>query len=100
MVTGFSCLDGMTVGAVANRTKQNMMKRVRKQHILRHDLQQQDVRRQQLLLRLVMRSIFRYLHLTNVEGFATTVEEEKTIACSRQLSLQQHLLRQMYQRSI
>lgn len=62
MVTGFICLDGMTVGAVANRTAEfdENGKTVAKYDAR---LTQQVVRKQQLLLRNVMHLTFLYLHL-------------------------------------
>lgn len=79
MVTGFICLDGITIGAVANRTKE-------------FDEEGQEIASYEARLTtagLVKAADFvkkcdafniPILTLTNVEGFATSVEEEITIA--------------------
>lgn len=79
MVTGFICLDGMTIGAVANRTAL---------------FDEEGKEKEKFDARLTTAGACKaadfvkkcdafnipVLTLTNVEGFATTVEEEKTIA--------------------
>ncbi len=79
MVTGFLCLDGMTVGAVANRTA-----------ILGEDGKETEVFAPRLTTAGCEKAAgfiqkcdafhIPILTLTNVEGYAASVEEEKTIA--------------------
>lgn len=79
MVTGFLCFDGMTVGAVANRTA-----------IYDEDGKEKEKFAARLTTAGALKAAdfvkkcdafnIPVLTLTNVEGFATTVEEEKTIA--------------------
>lgn len=79
LVTGFLCLDGMTVGAVANRTV-----------IYDEDGKEKEKFAARLTTAGALKAAdfvkkcdafnIPVLTLTNVEGFATTVEEEKTIA--------------------
>lgn len=79
MVTGFISLDGMTVGCVANRTA-----------VYNEDGSEQESFEARLtsdgcdkaasFIKTCDAFNIPVLTLTNVEGFATTVEEEKTIA--------------------
>ncbi len=79
MATGFICLDGMTIGAVANRSA-----------VLDEDGQEVEKYQARLttagcekaaaFVRKCDAFNIPVLTLTNVEGFAATVEEEKTVA--------------------
>ena len=79
MVTGFVCFDGMTVGAIANRTAvfDENGKEVEK-----FDARLTTAGCEKAVSFIKKCDAFNIpiLTLTNVEGFATTVEEEKTIA--------------------
>ena len=79
MVTGFICFDGMTVGAVANRTAvfDENGKEVEK-----YDgrLTTQGCEKAAAFVKKCDAFNIPVLTLTNVEGYATSVEEEKTIA--------------------
>lgn len=81
MVTGFICFDGMTVGAVANRTA-----------IYDEDGKEKEKFAPRLTTAGALKAAdfvkkcdafnIPVLTLTNVEGFATTVDEEKTVAAA------------------
>lgn len=79
MVTGFICFDGMTVGAVANRTAvfDENGKEVEK-----YDgrLTTQGCEKAAAFVKKCDAFNIPVLTLTNVEGYAASVEEEKTIA--------------------
>lgn len=79
MVTGFLCFDGMTVGAVANRTalydeNGKETEKFDARLTTAGALKAADFVKKCDAFHIPV------LTLTNVEGFATTVEEEKTIA--------------------
>ena len=79
MVTGFICLDGMTVGAVANRTAlydENGEKAAE----FDARLTTAGCLKAAAFVKKCDAFNIPVLSLTNVEGFATTVDEEKTIA--------------------
>ena len=81
MVTGFICLDGMTVGAVANRTAEfDEDGKVAAKYDAR--LTTAGCEKAAAFVKKCDAFNIPVLTLTNVEGFATTVEEEKTIACA------------------
>lgn len=79
MVTGFICLDGMTVGAVANRTAifDENGKEVEK---FDGRLTTAGCEKAAAFVKKCDAFNIPVLTLTNVEGYATSVEEEKTIA--------------------
>ncbi len=79
MVTGFICLDGMTIGVIANRTAQfDENGKV----VAKYDARLTTAGCNKAVSFIKKCDAFNIplLTLTNVEGFATTVEEEKTIA--------------------
>lgn len=79
MVTGFICLDGMTIGVVANRTAQfDENGKI----VCKYDARLTTAGCNKAVSFIKKCDAFNIpvLTLTNVEGFATTVEEEKTIA--------------------
>lgn len=79
MVTGFICLDGMTVGAVANRTAIfDENGKVAQKFDGR--LTTAGCEKAASFIKKCDAFNIPVLSLTNVEGYATTVEEEKTIA--------------------
>lgn len=81
MVTGFICLDGMTVGAVANRTAEfDEDGKVAAKYDAR--LTTAGCEKAAAFVKKCDAFNIPVLTLTNVEGFATTVEEETTIACA------------------
>ena len=81
MVTGFICLDGMTVGAVANRTAEfDEDGKVAAKYDAR--LTTAGCEKAAAFVKKCDAFNIPVLTLTNVEGFATTVEKEKTIACA------------------
>lgn len=79
MVTGFICMDGMTIGAVANRTAiyDENSKEVEK---FDARLTTAGCEKAADFVKKCDAFNIPVLTLTNVEGFATSVEEEKTIA--------------------
>lgn len=81
MVTGFICLDGMTVGAVANRTAifDENGKEVEK---FDGRLTTAGCEKAAAFVNKCDAFNIPVLTLTNVEGYATVVEEEKTIAAA------------------
>ncbi len=79
MVTGFICLDGMTVGAVANRTAVFDEKGKEKEKFDGR-LTTAGCEKAANFIRKCDAFQIPVLSLTNTEGFATSVEEEKTIA--------------------
>ncbi|MCI9078710.1 MAG: carboxyl transferase [Lachnospiraceae bacterium] len=79
MVTGFICLDGMTIGVIANRTAQfDENGKVTSKYDAR--LTTAGCNKAVSFIKKCDAFNIPLLTLTNVEGFATTVEEEKTIA--------------------
>ena len=79
MVTGFISLDGMTVGCVANRTAV-YGEDGSEQESFEARLTSDGCDKAASFLKTCDAFNIPVLTLTNVEGFATTVEEEKTIA--------------------
>lgn len=79
MVTGFVCFDGMTVGAIANRTAifDENGKEVEK---FDGRLTTAGCEKAADFVKKCDAFSIPVLTLTNVEGYATSVEEEKTIA--------------------
>lgn len=79
MVTGFICLDGITTGVIANRTAQFDDKG---KTVAKYDARLTTAGCSKAVSFIKKCDAFNIpiLTLTNVEGFATTVEEEKTIA--------------------
>ena len=81
MVTGFICLDGMTIGAVANRTAEfDEDGKVAAKYDAR--LTTAGCEKAAAFVKKCDAFNIPVLTLTNVEGFATTVAEEMTIACA------------------
>lgn len=79
MVTGFISLDGMTVGCVANRTAV-YGEDGSEQESFEARLTSDGCDKAASFIKTCDAFNIPVLTLTNVEGFATTVEEEKTIA--------------------
>ncbi|MBR1741529.1 MAG: carboxyl transferase, partial [Lachnospiraceae bacterium] len=79
MVTGFICFDGMTVGAVANRTAIYDENGKEKEKFAARLTTAGAIKAADFVKKCDAFNI-PVLTLTNVEGFATTLEEEKTIA--------------------
>ena len=79
MVTGFICLDGMTIGAVANRTAE-IDEEGNKAAEYDARLTTAGCEKAASFVKKCDAFNIPVLTLTNVEGFATTVEEEKTVA--------------------
>lgn len=79
MVTGFICLDGITVGAVANRTEEFDDEG---KSVAKYDARLTTAGCDKATSFIKKCDAFNIpvLTLTNVEGFATSVEEEKTVA--------------------
>ena len=79
MVTGFICLDGMTMGVIANRTAQFDENG---KTVAKYDARLTTAGCNKAVSFIKKCDAFNIplLTLTNAEGFATTVEEEKTIA--------------------
>lgn len=79
MVTGFICLDGLTIGAVANRTAEFDEEGNK---VADYDARLTTAGCEKAASFVKKCDAFNIpvLTLTNVEGFATTVEEEKTVA--------------------
>lgn len=79
MVTGFLCFDGITVGAVANRTKEYDEEG---KECAAYDARLTTAGCEKAVSFIKVCDAFNIplLTLSNVEGFATSVEEEKTIA--------------------
>lgn len=79
MVTGFICLDGLTVGCVANRTA-IFDENGKEAETFEARLTSSGCDKAVSFLQKCDAFNIPVLTLTNVEGFATSVEEEKTIA--------------------
>jgi len=79
MVTGFISLDGMTVGCIANRTAV-YGEDGSEQESFEARLTSDGCDKAASFIKTCDAFNIPVLTLTNVEGFATTVEEEKTIA--------------------
>lgn len=79
MVTGFICLDGMTVGCVANRTAV-FNEEGKETSSFDARLTTAGCDKAASFVKLCDAFNIPILSLTNVEGFATTVEEERTVA--------------------
>lgn len=79
MVTGFICLDGMTVGCVANRTAV-FDENGKEAEKFEARLTSAGCDKAVSFIQKCDAFNIPLLTLTNVEGFATTVEEEKSIA--------------------
>lgn len=79
MVTGLLCFDGITVGAVANRTKE-FDEEGNESAAYEARLTTAGCEKAAAFIRLCDAFHIPLLTLTNVEGFATSVEEEKTVA--------------------
>lgn len=79
MVTGFISLDGMTVGCVANRTAV-YGEDGSEQESFEARLTSDGCDKAASFIKTCDAFNIPVLTLTNVEGFATTIEEEKTIA--------------------
>ena len=79
MVTGFICLDGITIGAVANRT---VVFDEEGKEAEKFDARLTTAGCEKAAAFVKKCDAFNIpvLTLTNVEGFATSVEEEKTVA--------------------
>lgn len=79
MVTGFLCLDGITIGAVANRTVEFDENG---KEAAKYDarLTTAGCEKAASFVKICDAFNIPVLTLTNVEGYATSVEEEKTIA--------------------
>lgn len=79
MVTGFLCLDGITIGAVANRTAEyDAEGKTTAEYAAR--LTTAGCEKAASFVSLCDAFNIPVLTMTNVEGYATSVEEEKTIA--------------------
>ena len=81
MVTGFLCFDGMTVGAVANRTKK-YDEEGKETASFEARLTTAGCEKAAAFVKTCDAFNIPVLTLTNVEGYATSVEEEKTIAAA------------------
>ncbi|MBO5484823.1 MAG: carboxyl transferase [Lachnospiraceae bacterium] len=79
MVTGFICLDGLTVGCVANRTAV-FDENGKEAETFEARLTSAGCDKAVSFIQKCDAFNIPVLTLTNVEGFATSVEEEKTIA--------------------
>ncbi len=79
MVTGFICLDGMTIGAVANRTAE-FDENGKEAATYDARLTTAGCNKAASFVKTCDAFNIPVLTLTNVEGFATSVEEEKTVA--------------------
>lgn len=79
MVTGFICLDGMTIGAVANRTAV-FDENGKETEKFDGRLTTAGCEKAASFIKKCDAFNIPVLTLTNVEGYAATVEEEKTIA--------------------
>ncbi len=79
MVTGFICLDGITIGAVANRTAEFDADG---KEVAGYEARLTTAGCEKAASFIKVCDAFNIpvLTLTNVEGYATSVEEEKTIA--------------------
>ena len=84
MVTGFISLDGMTVGCVANRTAV-YGEDGSEQESFEARLTSDGCDKAASFIKTCDAFNIPILTLTNVEGFATTVEEEKTIESDEDL---------------
>lgn len=79
MVTGFLCLDGITIGAVANRTAEyDTEGNMSAEYAPR--LTTAGCEKAAAFVSLCDAFNIPVLTMTNVEGYATSVEEERTIA--------------------
>lgn len=79
MVTGFLCLDGITIGAVANRTAEyDADGKTAAEYAPR--LTTAGCEKAAAFVSVCDAFNIPVLSMTNVEGYATSVEEEKTIA--------------------
>lgn len=79
MVTGFICLDGITIGAVANRTAEyDENGKATAEYAAR--LTTAGCDKATSFVKICDAFNIPVLTMTNVEGYATSVEEEKTIA--------------------
>ncbi len=79
MVTGFICLDGLTIGCIANRTA-IFDENGKEVETFEARLTSNGCDKAVSFLKKCNAFNIPVLTMTNVEGFATTVEEEKTIA--------------------
>lgn len=79
MVTGFICLDGITIGAVANRTAE-FDADGKEAAGYEARLTTAGCEKAASFIKVCDAFNIPVLSLTNVEGYATSVEEEKTIA--------------------
>ncbi len=79
MVTGFVCFDGMTVGAIANRTAV-YDEDGKEAESFEARLTTAGCEKAAAFVKTCDAFNIPVLTLTNVEGYATSVEEEKTIA--------------------
>lgn len=79
MVTGFICLDGMTIGAVANRTSL-FDENGKETEKFEQRLTTAGCEKAAAFVKTCDAFNIPVLTLTNVTGFAATVEEEKTVA--------------------
>lgn len=79
MVTGFICMDGMTIGCIANRTAV-YDEEGKEAEVFEPRLTSDGCDKAVSFIRKCDAFHIPILTLTNVEGFAATVEEEKTIA--------------------
>ena len=79
MVTGFICLDGLTIGCIANRTA-IFDENGKEVENFEARLTSNGCDKAVSFLKKCNAFNIPVLTMTNVEGFATTVEEEKTIA--------------------
>ncbi|MDO4166969.1 MAG: carboxyl transferase domain-containing protein [Eubacteriales bacterium] len=79
MVTGFICLDGITIGAVANRTAEFDADG---KEVAGYEARLTTAGCEKAASFIKVCDAFNIpvLSLTNVEGYATSIEEEKTIA--------------------
>lgn len=81
MVTGFICLDGITIGAVANRTAE-FDENGKETAKYEARLTTAGCQKAASFVKVCDAFNIPVLTLTNVEGYATSVEEEKTIAAA------------------
>ena len=79
MVTGFLCFDGITVGAVANRTKE-FDENGEESASYAARLTTAGCEKAASFVKICDAFNIPVMTLTNVEGYETSVEEEKTIA--------------------
>lgn len=79
MVTGFICLDGLTIGCIANRTA-IFDENGKETETFEARLTTAGCDKAASFVQKCDAFNIPVLTLTNIEGFATTVEEEKTVA--------------------